>query len=199
MTTRTLIAFAVAMIPATAVLAEDAVITDAAGHRLRRLTGGRFIQGTSGGETVLKRAFPLSTTGQFQGNAEDPAHVAWITKPFYLAEREVTVGQFKAFVAATGYRTSAERGEAKMVGWDPTDADAPLYKSLDFRRTAEFNWKNPGFKQADDHPVVGVSWQDAQAYCEWLGKKEGASYRLPTEAEWEFACRAGSTTWFSFG
>jgi formylglycine-generating enzyme required for sulfatase activity len=181
------------------VFAEDTTVIDSAGHRLQFLRGGRFVRGTSGAESALTRAFPLSATGQYFGKPEDPAHVTWITKPFYLADSEVTVGQFKTFVAATNYRTSAERGKTKMVGWDPTDPELPLYKSYDFRRASEFNWKNSGFKQGDDHPVVGVSWADAKAYCAWLSKREGHLYRLPTEAEWEFACRAGSETWFSFG
>ena len=61
-------------------------------------------------------------------------------------------------------------------------------------------WLSPGFEQTDDHPVVNVSWNDAVKYCEWLnGKKDGYKYRLPTEAEWEYACRAGSTTRYCFG
>ena len=84
-------------------------VSDSVGTRFRLVEGGRFVQGTSGGERALKRAFPLSTTGQFYGNSEDPAHVTWITKPFYLAATEVTVDQFAAFVKATGYETSAER------------------------------------------------------------------------------------------
>jgi len=51
-----------------------------------------------------------------------------------------------------------------------------------------------GFEQTDEHPVVNVSWNDAVAFCKWLSRKEGKSYRLPTEAEWEYACRAGTTT-----
>lgn len=169
------------------------------GMKFRFIPGGRFVQGTDGGERVLERAFPLSTNGQNYGNAEGPAHVTWLTKPFYIAETEVTLGQFRHFIDATGYRTSAERGETEMVGWEPTPADKPLYQSHDFVRDAKFNWQNPGFEQADDHPVVGVSYSDAQAYCRWLSDQDGHHYRLPTEAEWEFVCRAGTSTWFSFG
>ena len=91
-------------------------VSDSMGNQFRLLEGGRFVQGTSGGENVLKRSFPLSTTGQFYGNAEDPAHVTWITEPFYLAETEVTVGQFRTFVDDTGYETSAERGDTQNGG-----------------------------------------------------------------------------------
>ena len=63
----------------------------------------------------------------------------------------------------------------------------------------KYSWRNVGFEQTDDHPVVCVSWNDAVTFCKWLSKKESKSYRLPTEAEWEYSCRAGTTTRYYSG
>ena len=104
---------------------------------------------------------------------EKAQHKVRITKPFYLAVHETTVGDFRAFVEATAYKT-----EAETAGYERT-------------------WRR--LEQTDEHPLVWVSWNDAVAFCKLLSKKEEKTYRLPTEAEWEFACRAGSTTRWCFG
>jgi formylglycine-generating enzyme required for sulfatase activity len=64
---------------------------------------------------------------------------------------------------------------------------------------ARMNWRTLDFTQTESHPVVYVSWNDAKAFCEWLSKKNGRRFRLPTEAEWEYACRAGTATPFHTG
>ena len=107
--------------------------------------------------------------------------------PFYLGVTEVTRGQFRRFVDETGYKTEAERDGKGGCGLNVSDQD-PRY-----------TWLNPGFEQTDEHPVVNVSWNDAGALCEWLSRTEGQTYRLPTEAEWEYACRARTTTMFFNG
>ncbi len=119
--------------------------------------------------------------------AEHPQHRVRITKPFYLGTHHVTRGQFRQFVTATAYKTDAEKGEEPgAFGWNP-DEQA-------FGPNKKYSWRNAGFEQTDEHPVVCVSWNDAVTFCKWLSQKENKTYRLPTEAEWEYACRAGTTT-----
>ena len=117
---------------------------------------------------------------------EKPQHPVRITQPFYLGVTEVTRGQFRRFVEATGYRTEGERDGKGGGAWNK---DVNRWEP-----NPKFTWLNPGslFVQTDEHPVVHVSWDDAMAFAAWLSRKEGSTYRLPTEAEWEYACRAGS-------
>ncbi|MCI0462306.1 MAG: formylglycine-generating enzyme family protein [Gemmataceae bacterium] len=123
---------------------------------------------------------------------EKPQHRVRISQPFFLGAREVTVAQFRAFVTATGFQTAAETDGKGASGYDPA-LRGFAYNSH------KYSWRNPGYPQDDKHPVVNVTWHDAQAFCVWLSKKEGRRYRLPTEAEWEYACRAGTTTRFTSG
>jgi formylglycine-generating enzyme required for sulfatase activity len=109
-----------------------------------------------------------------------------------MATHTVTVGQFRVFVEAKGYKTDAERDGKGGFGYRART------RNFDGPRPA-YSWKRVGWKQTDRHSVVNVSWNDAVAYCKWLSMYEGKSYRLPTEAEWEFACRAGTSTPYSFG
>jgi formylglycine-generating enzyme required for sulfatase activity len=104
--------------------------------------------------------------------------------PLYFGQTEVTVGQFRKFVQATGYKTEAERGEGGS-GWNE---DRNRFEA----QNKSYSWKSTGFEQTDSHPVVNITWNDAVAFCNWLSKREGRKYRLPTEAEWEFACRGGT-------
>ncbi|MHC4579242.1 MAG: formylglycine-generating enzyme family protein [Planctomycetota bacterium] len=120
---------------------------------------------------------------------EGPQHRVRITKPFYLGQHEVTIANFRVFVEATGYRTEAERDAGGGFGID--------FETGTVRQNSSIVWHNPGFpdfRQGEDHPVLLISWRDAEAFCRWLGKKEDRPYRLPTEAEWEYAARGGTTT-----
>ena len=118
-------------------------------------------------------------------SSEAPQHRVWISRPFCLGACEVTVGQFRQFAADAGYLTE---GEKDRRGGHSGDASRQRVQK------PEWMWRRPASEQSDDHPVVDVSWNEAVAFCEWLSRKEGTPYRLPTEAEWEYACRAGTTT-----
>ena len=134
------------------------------------IPGGTFRMGDLSGE---------------RGDDEKP--VRNVTVPaFRLGKYEVTTGQFRRFVEAMGYRTDAERN----VGGNYSGCKRGSWDS---------SWRNPGFSVGDEQPVVCVSWNDAQAYIEWLAAQTGGNYRLPTEAEWEYAARAGSATEYSWG
>jgi serine/threonine protein kinase/formylglycine-generating enzyme required for sulfatase activity len=133
--------------------------------------------------------------------AEGPAHKVRITRPFFLGTCEVTIAQFRGFVIAEKYRTESERGGkggTGMVEVEKTDKGPKGVQEKEVRRT-EFTWEKPGLKAANDQqPVSNVTWHDAEEFCRWLSLRDKRTYRLPTEAEWEFACRAGTTTaWYS--
>ena len=108
-----------------------------------------------------------------RNDEEGPQHQVEITQPFYLGVYPVTKGQFAAFVKDDGYQTEGEKAGDKET------------------------WRNSTFM--DDGPVTEASWNDAVKFCDWLSKKEKKTYDLPTEAQWEYACRAGTTTAYSFG
>jgi formylglycine-generating enzyme required for sulfatase activity len=157
--------------------------------------------------------FVLIPAGEFlMGSASDgaeakaqekPQHRVRITRPFYLGATEVTIGHFRSVMECSDYHTDAE-GEGGLVWNEFSSRWIP-----DRNRTS----RSPGFDQTHDNPVVQVSWADAVAFCNTLSERErikpyyqldgatessGGGYRLPTEAEWEYACRAGSTTRYSF-
>jgi formylglycine-generating enzyme required for sulfatase activity len=119
-----------------------------------------------------------------------PARRVRITKPFYMGACEVTVEQFRRFTEASGYKTEAEQG---LNHGRPYQGRRPLST---WRKPMA--WR-PNYRQDEDEPVLQLCWNDCVAFCRWLSEKEGQEYCLPTEAEWEYACRAGTTTPWSFG
>jgi len=149
---------------------------------------GEFLMGSAESAESLARQFDAKPEW-FEG--EHPCHRVRITRSFYLGTHEVTVGEFREFVEAQGYQTEAERDVQGACGWDESVRK--------FTRNASYSWRNAGFPQDERHPVVNVSWNDAVAFCEWLSRKHNRTYRLPTEAEWEYACRAGTTTRYGCG
>lgn len=137
--------------------------TNSIGITMLTMPAGKFVMGsclqdsgaTSAGEKPCRHPDPDASEN------ESPQHVVSI-RAFQMSRTEVTVGQFKRFIRATGNTQLADRDFLKYNA------------------------------QGDDMPVVQVSWHDAQAFIAWLNQQEGGGYRLPSEAEWEYACRAGS-------
>lgn len=117
--------------------------------------------------------------GEFElGNSDFGQVEVSIDRPFAMSRREITVADFRAFVEQSNYKGADHGCEVYENEWQYYD---------------EFNWKAPGFPQQEDHPVVCVSWNDAQAYVAWLSVQTGEGYRLPTEVEWEYALKTGTT------
>ncbi len=121
----------------------------------------------------------------------ESAHRVRLTHPFSMSATDVTVAQFAAFVKDTGYVTAAEKEGWAYGSWNAETNQWDKFEGP--------SWRNPGFPQTPDHPVVEVNWYDAMAFCNWLSQKEAKTYSLPTEAQWEFACRAGSRSAYFWG
>jgi formylglycine-generating enzyme len=150
-------------------------ITNTIGMKLEFIPSGEFMMGSPARD---KDASP----------DEMPQHHVRITRAFYLGTTEVTRGQFRRFVEAGN---PTEKDGKGGYGWNA--------EKKTWERGPQYTWQNPGFDQTDEHPVVNVSWNDAVAFAAWLSRQEGRTYRLPTEAEWEYACRAGTTTRYFSG
>jgi len=119
---------------------------------------------------------------------ESPTREVTISRDFLMSRCEVTRAQFAAFVKATGYKSEAET-DGIGFAWDGRKWD----------KVKGISWQDIGHRQSDNHPVVGVTYSDAVAFCKWVTAKTARPARLPTEAEWEYACRAGTQTIFSWG
>ena len=128
--------------------------------------------------------FMMGSPEEEKGRDDDegPQHRVTIPKPFAVGKYEVTVGQYAKFVRETQHETG-NCGYEEFGIWYEEDV----------------SWDDPGFKQSNNHPVVCVGWYNAQAYMKWLSEETGHEYRLLTEAEWEYAARAVTTTAYHFG
>ena len=115
--------------------------------------------------------------------------------PFAIATTEVTVQQFESFILDTGYVTDAEKSSAGNAGcYIFLDKGGISRSRARWGWDENANWRNPGFSQTPQHPVTCVSWVDANRYASWLAQRTGRNYSLPTEAEWEMAARANTST-----
>jgi len=171
------------------------------GMKLVVIPAGEFEMGARETADELKAAGFFVPEG-YDTSDERPVHRVKITKPFLMGVHEVTLGEFLAFYN-DGFKgkLDCEKDGKGGFGYDPKNPDKPFEQKPEYR---PWNWGHPdmdlstaaGKERAFRQPVVNVSWNDCVAFCEWLSRKEGKKYRLPTEAEWEYACRAGTTTRF---
>ena len=141
------------------------------------LPAGKFMMGSPEGE-------------RGRWISEGPQHQVTISQPFAVGKYEVTVGQYTAFGEEAGHITG--RCDFPEESWDP------IRLSQTNNHLGE-SWNNSRFDQTNNHPVTCVSWYDASTYAVWLSVKTGYEYRLLSEAEWEYAARAGTTTAYYFG
>ncbi len=191
---------ACAGLPPGAARAGDAeVVRNSLGMWFVRLPAGEFLMGSDETPEALAAAYPALPKERFaEPRDEKPLHRVRITRAFWMGRHEVTVGQFRRFVEASGYVPESVADGTGGYGWRPGYDPAATPRGDAFEgRDPRYSWRDPGFAQDDDHPVVNVTWNDAQALADWLGRTEGRRYRLPTEAEWEYACRAGTRTRYS--
>jgi formylglycine-generating enzyme required for sulfatase activity len=133
-----------------------------------------------------------SPAKELERDSDETQHQVKVSD-FYLCKYAVTVADFRKFVEAKGSQTEVETGDGSYV-WDGTT----------WQKRAGINWRygvsgSVRPQSEENHPVLHVSWKDAVAYCKWMEEKTGKKFRLPTEAEWEYACRAGTTTPFNTG
>ncbi|MBI5821885.1 MAG: SUMF1/EgtB/PvdO family nonheme iron enzyme [Verrucomicrobia bacterium] len=172
------------------------VFTNSVGAEMVYILPGEFLLGS----TKEEQAWAVANgrkENEVNREGETPRK-ATIKQGFWMGRTEVTVGQWKQFVKETGYVTDGE----KKGGSYSSQSGRPVFKK-------GASWRDPdfGFEPQDNHPVSCVSWNDATAFCGWLAERDrkagrladGCTVRLPTEAEWEYACRAGTQTKFWWG
>jgi len=169
---------------------QDQKLTNSLGMPFVKIPAGEFQMGIT--ENDAKRLIQRRLVDWPLENWEKQVHKVKLTKNYYIGKHEVTVGQFRKFVEATKYETNAEDG-----------FNAVRTSYIEGAITAG-TWRDPQFKQGEDHPVVCVTSVDAQKFIDWLNKTdkkkpEGWEYRLPTEAEWEYAAHGAKGTKYPWG
>ncbi len=165
--------------------------TNSIGISLLPITSGSFTMGQMDRPEFILKSMDLPVDQRLEFLLQSPPkRSVLIERDFYAAANEVTIGQYKAFVVASGYKTDAEIDGNGGTG---------LTRDGRWGQSPEFTWQNYGFQVTDDYPVGNVSWNDANAFCKWLSRSEELDYRLLTEPEWEYCCRAGTETSFFTG
>lgn len=165
-------------------------VTDETGIAFAFIPPGRFRMGSTDEEIAVLLADQADPEKRTRIEAEKARPIE-IKRPYYLGATEVTIGQFRRFIEATGRQTHAEKFGA---AWGVLEGQ--------WTKADGFTWDKLGdLRKSDDLPVFNITWEEAEAYCHWLNgiPRERAYYRLPVEAEWEYACRAGSVTPFFGG
>ena len=160
-------------IPRSRIRENKKIYRNSIGMSFKKILPGHFLMGDIEGESD-----------------EKPLHPVTISRPFHIGQYEVRVKDFQKFVKDTNFVTELER--------TPPQTQYPWFDD-GFKRLENGSWRNPGYTQNDNYPVTMLTPADMLAFCTWLSKKENCRYRLPTEAEWEYACRAGTDTKYSFG
>lgn len=134
--------------------------------------------------------FKMRNPSQSLTNGAGDAYFVKLTKPYYMSSTEITTGLYRIFVNETKYQTDAERNSRGGYGMEGGS----------WRQSSDYSWKYVGELEIKNQmPALSISWNDAVAFCKWLSDKTGHRYRLPTEAEWEYACRAGTQSDWFFG
>jgi serine/threonine protein kinase len=138
---------------------------------------------------TLGMKFAFIPPGEFRLYGKFPVR---LTRPYYLGSHEVTVAQFREFATDAKYRTEAETNGGMIH---------PAWNKPEFVLNKDSTWRTPGLPGTphDQHPIVQICWADANEFCRWLSAREKRTYRLPTQAEWEWAARGGSTLRYHFG
>ncbi len=164
-------------------------ISSSTGMKLVLIPPGKFQMGSTTrqmDDAVVQ--IPNSSRWLLRTETQKEATVA---EPFWLGATEVTVADFRAFVDATSYKTTAER--------DGKGGERPASEGKLPEPKPDAIWKHADFTSNPQFPVVCVTLNDAKAFCEWLSEKDNRAYFIPTEAQWEYACRAGATTHWHWG
>ena len=154
-------------------------------------TGMKFVWIPSGcfqmGQTTAEKQYLIKARGKEEYTKyymDELSRHKVCLDGFWMGQHEVTRGEFRQFIKATGYQTDAEKKGTAWIKNKETD--------WKWKEKKGYHWQKVGYPQEDTHPVVNVSWNDAQAFIKWLNKRTGKEFVLPSEAQWEYACRGGS-------